>query len=214
MVAKTSLFPVEQAALLLSLPQLDSAPSDPRPELCVVGRSNVGKSSLLNLLLARSGLARTSRTPGRTRLFNFFDAKVRGPQRHLLDLRVVDLPGYGYAKVSHAERGRLNRMLEDYFVRAQRATAALLLIDARHEVPEIDQHMHAVLLQSGVPFVIAATKTDRVPKARRVGVRRRLEKALVGGEVVLTSASEKLGRDLLWRALWSLLVGAPGEEES
>jgi GTP-binding protein len=205
-------FSVEHAALIRSSAQIVDAPADPRPELCVIGRSNVGKSSLLNLLLARSGLARTSRTPGRTRLANFFEARVRGPQRHLLELRLVDLPGYGYAKVSHDERDRLDRLLEAYFVREQRPTAVLHLIDGRHPLPEIDRRIHAVLRQTMAAIVVVATKIDAVGKARRVGVQRHLEHELPGCPVVLTSASEGLGRDTMWRALWPILVGGPGED--
>lgn len=202
-------FTVEHAALIRSSARLADAPADPRPELAVVGRSNVGKSSLLNLLLARSGLARTSRTPGRTRLANFFEARVRGPQRRLLELRLADLPGYGYAKVSHAERERLDELLEAYFVREQRPTAVMHLIDGRHPLPAIDRSIHQLLRQTGAEVVVVATKIDAVAKAKRVGVQRHLERELVGCPVVLTSASEGLGRDAMWRALWPLLLGLP-----
>ncbi len=137
---------------------------DGRPEVAFVGRSNVGKSSLINALLARKGLARTSSTPGRTRAVNYF----------LIDDRfyVVDLPGYGYAKASKDERGRWARVVEAYLSHPREQLHLVLLIDAKISGSPLDREAVEYFLDFDLLLTVAATKIDRVPRNKR---RKRLQ---------------------------------------
>lgn len=132
---------------------------DGRPEIAFVGRSNVGKSSLINTLLARKGLARTSSTPGRTRAVNYF----------LIDDRyyVVDLPGYGYAKASKDERGRWAKVVEAYLSHPRPHLDLVLLIDAKISGSPLDHEAVEYFLGFDLRLTVAATKIDRVPRNKR-----------------------------------------------
>ncbi len=196
---------IDRASLTISVASPRELPPVERPELCVVGRSNVGKSSLLNMLLERSKLARTSRTPGRTRLANFFAIQAHLSKQPPVEIDVVDLPGYGYAKLPGDEKRRLAKLLSGYIGDGVRPQAVLLLIDGRHEATASDLEMHQQLQTQGHTVLVAVTKIDRIAKARRAGVAAQLRKALPGAPVVLTSASERIGRDALWDLIWPQL---------
>ena len=127
------------------------------PEVALVGRSNVGKSSLINRLLQRKALARTSNTPGKTATINFYRCDT---------LRLVDLPGYGYAKVSGAERQRWNELIQAYFDGKRPLALVLQLLDVRHPVTRDDETMLRYLAESGLPFSIVLTKTDKLNKTQ------------------------------------------------
>jgi GTP-binding protein len=127
-------------------------------EIAVVGRSNVGKSSLINTLAGRNRLARTSSSPGLTRLINYF--LING------ELYLVDLPGYGYAKTGKAERERWGGLMENY-LSSGRVKHLFLLLDIRHTPSEDDRQMYRWLLYYGVPFTLIATKADKLPKSKR-----------------------------------------------
>jgi len=127
-------------------------------EIAFSGRSNVGKSSLLNKLLGRKALARVSATPGKTQTVNFY---------RLGEIRLADLPGYGYAKVPHSEKARWARMMEAYFSGERRIALCVQLVDMRHPPTKDDLQMLDFLQQSEIPFVIALTKSDKLkPTAR------------------------------------------------
>lgn len=130
-------------------------PGSDRPEVSFAGRSNVGKSSLLNKLMYRKGLAKVSQTPGKTATINFYD--VDGYD-------FVDLPGYGYAKVSKSEKGRWSELIEGYFNQDRNFALVVSLIDIRHEPSALDVHMVNYLLESGLPFAIVLTKADKLSK--------------------------------------------------
>lgn len=132
-------------------------PSD-LPEIAFSGRSNVGKSSLINKLLQRKALARTSSTPGKTATVNFY---------HIGSLRFVDLPGYGYAKRSHSERLRWAELMEGYFNSERDIRMVMQLIDLRHAPTEDDLHMVSYLLEREIPFCLVFTKSDKLNKAQR-----------------------------------------------
>lgn len=134
-------------------------PRDGRPEIAFVGRSNVGKSSLLNTLLRRKELARTSGKPGKTQTINFFD--VNG------QWYFVDLPGYGYARVSKSVKEEWGRRMLEYLCNRSALQVAVLLLDARHKPAEHDLHMLALLEQSEKPTLIVATKIDKVKRSLR-----------------------------------------------
>jgi GTP-binding protein len=195
-------------------------PRGPVPEVAFVGRSNVGKSSMLNALTRRKGLARVSATPGRTRALQFFDVSVRPtPAARPRALRLCDLPGYGFAKVSKAERDRWAAMIEDYLRERDVLRAVVLIVDARHAPAESDHEALAFLRGGGRQVVVAATKTDKLARTR-VGAALRAVEADLGlarGEVVPFSAMEGTGADALWARLAAITApsadGARAERE-
>ena len=195
-------------------------PRGPAPEVAFVGRSNVGKSSMLNALTRRKGLARVSATPGRTRALQFFDVSVRPtPAARPRALRLCDLPGYGFAKVSKAERDRWAAMIEDYLRERDVLRAVVLIVDARHAPAESDHEALAFLRGGGRQVVVAATKTDKLARTR-VGAALRAVEADLGlarGEVVPFSAMEGTGADALWARLAAITApsadGARAERE-
>lgn len=128
------------------------------PEIAIVGKSNVGKSSLINYVLGSRKLARTSSSPGKTRLVNFF--KVNDA------FCIVDLPGYGYAKVSKDEQAKWGKMMEEYFARSAGLKHMLLLLDIRHAPTELDGVMHDWIKHYNIPYSIVLTKCDKIAKTR------------------------------------------------
>lgn len=127
------------------------------PEVALFGRSNVGKSSLINTLIGRGGIARVSKTPGKTRAANFFVINE--------DFVMVDMPGYGYAKLAKSEIARLRRLREEYLDADDRKSALVSLIDARHPPTELDVEWVSQLHESGRPLCLVFTKADKVPKS-------------------------------------------------
>jgi len=182
-------------------------PRGSAPEFAFVGRSNVGKSSMLNALTRRKGLARVSNSPGRTRALQFFDVTYRPtPAARPRPLRLCDLPGYGYAKVSKAERDRWAAMIEDYLRSREALRAVVLIVDARHPPAESDLDAAGFLREAGRPVVVAVTKMDKLGKAQRGTALARAERAmgLGRGEAVPFSALEGTGADALWARLSAL----------
>ena len=182
-------------------------PRGAAPEFAFVGRSNVGKSSMLNALTRRKGLARVSNSPGRTRALQFFDVTYRPtPAARPRPLRLCDLPGYGYAKVSKAERDRWAAMIEDYLRSREALRAVVLIVDARHPPAESDLDAAGFLREAGRPVVVAVTKMDKLGKAQRGTALARAERAmgLGRGEAVPFSALEGTGADALWARLSAL----------
>jgi GTP-binding protein len=168
------------------------------PEVAILGRSNVGKSSLLNRLAARRGLAFASGKPGTTRLLHFYRVERRsGP------LLLVDLPGYGFAKVARTQRAQWRRLIESYLEGRAPLRACVLLQDLRRDVSEDETLLLAWLAERGIPAVVALTKCDKLAPARRA------ERAAVlartfdvpPARVVATSASSGLGVAALWSAI-------------
>lgn len=127
------------------------------PEIAFAGRSNVGKSSLLNKLFNRKQLARVSQNPGKTATINFYKSK---------DARFVDLPGYGYAKVSKSERNRWSRLIEGYFAQDRNFALVCSLIDIRHAASELDENMVSFLQESDLPYAIVFTKGDKLSRSK------------------------------------------------
>ncbi len=164
-------------------------PESVRAEVSFAGRSNVGKSSLLNRLMYRKGLAKVSSTPGKTATVNFYD--VDG-----VDL--VDLPGYGYAKVSKSELDRWADLIEGYFNQERQFALIVSLIDIRHDPSQLDHDMVDFLAGTGFPFAIALTKADKLSKQKANTQRQRILKKLDlprDTPVVLTSAESGTGVD-------------------
>jgi GTP-binding protein len=192
-------------------------PRGPFPEVAFVGRSNVGKSSMLNALARRKGLARVSATPGRTRALQFFDVSFRPtPAARPRQVRFCDLPGYGYARVSREERDRWAAMIEDYLRGRDVLRAVVLIVDARHPPAESDHDALAFLRGGGREVIVAATKTDKLARTR-VGAALRAAEAALGlgrGEVVPFSAMEGTGADALWARIAAVTAPRAEEERS
>lgn len=173
----------------------DQLPAEGRPEVGFHGRSNVGKSSLLNALVGRKGIARTSKTPGRTRQLNIF--RVDGS--HAFD--IVDLPGYGYAKVPRAEREAWGRLVERYLRERRTLVLMIQLVDSRHTPTELDRAAFALLARLRVPTAVALTKIDKTRQADLARNERTTIEALaeagLEAPVVRTSVVKRQGMQAL-----------------
>ncbi len=187
---------VVEAAFVVSAPSVDECPPGDRPEFAFCGRSNVGKSSLLNALTLRRGLARVSRSPGRTQLLNVFDVTLAGPGDARHHVRCVDLPGYGYAAARREVREGFGPMVEAYLAQRTALRALVLLVDARRgELGELDFALLELATANGRPALLVATKIDKLGASERGLLSRRLAET-VGArprDVLLTSASTHLG---------------------
>ncbi|MBK8265974.1 MAG: ribosome biogenesis GTP-binding protein YsxC [Nannocystis sp.] len=186
---------VVAARFELSAPTLAACPPSDLPEIAVCGRSNVGKSSLFNAFVVQRGLARVSRTPGRTRLLNFFHVTLRHPRWGDRALRWVDLPGYGYAAAPPSVRETFGPMIEAYLQQRASLRELLLLIDSRRGVTDQDLQLIDFWRPRGLPLQVIATKCDKIGKAGRGLVARPLADALglSVADIQLTSASTGLG---------------------
>ena len=170
-------------------------PRDGLPEVAFLGRSNVGKSSLLNALAGTRNLAHVSSTPGRTRTVNFF--------RVGNELYLSDLPGYGYAEVSRETREGFERLVTSYLIGRAPLALCVFLVDARHDPMEGDRMLHAFLREQGLPYVVAATKSDKLGRGALGQRVRMLAKGVAADAAGLlaVSAETKLGVPELWRVI-------------
>lgn len=173
---------------------LDNAPPALLPEIAVGGRSNVGKSSLLNAFARRTGLARVSRTPGRTRLLNCFRIRLRGPEGDR-ELRWVDLPGYGFAAAARPIRESFGPMIESYLLGRETLRAFLLLVDARRGIREEERELLELMGGRGVPTLLVITKCDKLGASERGLLARRMAAPLGidPRDILLTSSSKGIG---------------------
>ncbi len=169
-------------------------PASTKPEVVFAGRSNVGKSSLLNKLFGRKNLAKVSSKPGKTATINFYD--VDG-------LHLVDLPGYGYARVSHAERARWDELIGGYFDQERSFNLVVSLIDIRHEAQKLDVQMVEFLKEEELPFVIALTKADKLSRGKAQQQRSAIAKqlGLKADQFIITSSENGTGMDELKRRI-------------
>ncbi len=177
---------IHTAVFELSAGVFSQLPEPDLPEVAFAGRSNVGKSSLINAIVGRKSLARTSSTPGKTATINFY---------RLDTLRLVDLPGYGYAKVAAGEKQRWNQMIQQYFD-ANRCRLVFQLIDMRHPPTEDDHLMMEYLTAMKIPFVVVLTKADKLKKSQRADRLAALEQELApypGLKVIPFSAVTREG---------------------
>ncbi|MFN0061213.1 MAG: ribosome biogenesis GTP-binding protein YihA/YsxC [Myxococcaceae bacterium] len=197
---------VLKAEFVASAAALTQAPLADRLEVAFVGRSNVGKSSMMNALCARKKLVRVSNTPGRTRLLNFFDVLLEVSGQHR-ELRLCDLPGYGYAKVSKSERSGWDTMIREYLENRTTLRVVVALVDAEIGLTPDDERTLDYLLGSTHRILLVATKLDRLPKAKRKPVLWGLaEKLGISKEAVLGfSATDKIGVVETWESLVGVL---------
>ena len=180
------------AEFVVSSPSVASCPEQQFPEYAFIGRSNVGKSSLINMLTATKSLAKISQTPGKTRLINHF----------LLNKEwfLVDLPGYGYAKISKSERKKWKDMINTYLLKRENLVCTFILVDSRHEPQKPDTDFMAWMSTKQLPFVIVFTKTDKLSKTRleiSIGnyVKEMMESWQDMPQFFISSATTSLGRD-------------------
>ena len=177
------------------------------PEVAFAGKSNVGKSSMINRLTNRNKLARISQTPGKTRLINVYH--VNG------EINLIDLPGYGFAKVSKAEKASWGKMMQDYFARTQDLCHVFHLVDIRHEPTVEDREMNTFLRQAGIPFTVLATKADKISRGARLKHIAPICRALYvqPWQVIPFSSEDGTGRDALLAKIEEVCYTLEEEEE-
>jgi GTP-binding protein len=208
-------------AFALSAASPAQFPQDGLPEVAFLGRSNVGKSSLLNALAGTKGLARVSGQPGRTQLINFFRVSGGAFPGEARELYLVDLPGYGYARVAESVRLSWEKLVSAYLTGRDSLRVCVVLVDARHEPMEGDLTLRTFLEHGGVPYVVAATKADKLGKSERQRRLRALRQGMGAGAQAVTtvSAVTRDGVDDLWRTIRTAaarppLEGPPGAPEN
>jgi len=184
---------ITTAKFLMSNSEVKKCPAPKKPEYAFIGRSNVGKSSLINMLTSHKGLAKVSGRPGKTLLINHFD--INNDSWYL-----VDLPGYGYAKVSKTQIDKVDKIIKSYILQRETLACLFVLVDSRHEPQKADVDFMKWLGEKGVPFVIVFTKADKLTKSR---LHRNIEdykRALLVDweslpQMFITSSESRLGKD-------------------
>ena len=170
------------ASFIVSAEKLSQCPDFNLPEFPLLGRSNVGKSSFINALANNKKLAKTSNTPGKTRLINFFNFSD--------NFIVADLPGYGYAKVSKEAQARWQKYLEEYLLKREQIKSLIQFIDARHDIQKNDMQMREWVKAYDLPIFTVVTKIDYIPRGKHLKVLQNIKKQF-GGDVLPFSAVEK-----------------------
>ena len=182
-------------------------PENDKPEIAFAGKSNVGKSSLINALMNRKSYARTSAQPGKTQTINFYNINDA--------LYYVDLPGYGYAKVSQTEREKWGRMIENYLKKSRQLRGVFLLVDIRHEPSANDRQMYDWILSQGYHPIIIATKLDKIKRSQKDKQLKLIRQGLdlVPGTVIIPYSSvTKQGRDEIWDLVETRYLQTDGKE--
>jgi len=190
---------ITSAEFLKSALKESDWPQDAVPEIAFLGRSNVGKSSLINSLLGVRGLARTSSTPGRTQVLNFFLINHR--------FRFVDLPGYGYARAPRVLKAEWSAAAEEYLAKREQLVLSIHIVDSRHEPSKQDLQLHEWLMHDQKPHLIVATKADKLSKNELVQSLNRAAKVFKGANLITYSATKRHGREQLWNAIEKSLKG-------
>lgn len=198
---------IKRAAFVTSLAEYGPYPGIGLAEIAVAGKSNVGKSSMINSLTHHGKLAKVSGTPGKTRLLNIFRIND--------DFMLVDLPGYGFARVSRAEQAKWGRMMDGYFAGSELLCHVLHLVDMRHPPTADDHGMNDFLRQTGIPFTVVATKADKISKSQRARHVQLIcrEMQVQPWEVIPFSSQDGTGRDAVL-ALFSGVVDAFHAQEA
>lgn len=188
---------VSEATFVRGAVDKQGYPQDGRLEVAFIGRSNVGKSSLLNSLLGKKKLARTSNTPGRTQQINFFLVNQK--------FYFVDLPGYGYASLSKKQRAELAELIEKYLAQRKELVLTILLIDSRHLPTELDLQVKTWLEHLGRPYLTVLTKSDKLSNNQLRNQINKIKLALATEEVIAYSTLTDFGKDSLWKAILARL---------
>jgi GTP-binding protein len=210
---------IEKIEFVCSSPSLKFCPKEEIPEFAFIGRSNVGKSSLINMLAAHKGLAKVSNMPGKTKLLNHFKVvsavSVHSESRHTSHNAsawfLVDLPGYGFARLSKDQREKFEAMIQTYLDKRETLALTFLLIDARHEPQKIDLEFMNWMGDHEVGFVILFTKTDKLSKTQLSKNLESYQKSLSEHwaelpRIILTSSETKLGRDEVLETIGEVLI--------
>ncbi|KUO51573.1 MAG: GTP-binding protein [Desulfitibacter sp. BRH_c19] len=187
---------VKSATFITSAVKKDQYPVGGKPEIAFVGRSNVGKSSLINTLVNRRGLVKTSQRPGKTRLINFFDVNE--------EIHMVDLPGYGYAAVSGGMKEQWAGFIEEYLKEREDLRLVIQLIDIRHEPTDLDVQMHLWLQRFGIPNLLVATKADKISRGKYSKHLSDIKKKLLlasDTKIITFSAMNREGKEDVWKII-------------
>lgn len=187
---------VTSAEIVISAVRPEQYPEGDLPEFALAGRSNVGKSSFINKMLNRKSLARTSSKPGKTQTLNFF---IINEMMHF-----VDVPGYGYAKVSKSERAAWGKMIETYLTSREQLRAALLIVDLRHPPTKDDVMMYDFFKHYEIPCIVIATKADKIPKGKwqkHLKITKETLQLEKGDEIILFSSETGQGKEEAWKSL-------------
>ena len=198
---------VKQSSLAAVGTKFSQYPTDGKVEIAFAGKSNVGKSTLINAMLGRKALARTSSQPGKTRTINFYDVNDC--------MYVVDLPGYGYAKAPKTEIAKWGMMIEEYLQKREELRAIILLIDIRHEPSANDKMMYDWVVSQGYNPIIIATKQDKLKRSqidKHVKMLRQGLKLVPGTRIIPFSSVTKQGRDEIWELVETELLDSEKEE--
>ncbi len=198
------MFQIKKSSYVKGVAQYKDCIVSDLPQIAVAGKSNVGKSSFINFLVNDSKLARTSKLPGRTRLINYFLINENAEQEFLL----ADLPGYGFAKVSDAEKLKWADLLEKYLAKEQNLMHVFFLVDIRHDPTRDDVTMYNYLFKNNVPYTIVATKADKIAKSQVKNRCRAIANFLkVGADnVIPVSALEKRGKEQVFDRIEKVLT--------
>lgn len=192
---------VHSAEIVISAVSPAQYPDTQLPEIALAGRSNVGKSSFINTLINRKNLARTSSKPGKTQTLNFYLIEDA--------LHFVDVPGYGYAKVSKTERAKWGEMIETYLTSREQLRAVISLVDLRHKPTEEDIQMYQFLKYYEIPVIVVATKADKIPRGKWNKHESIVKKALdfdKNDDFILFSSETKLGKEAAWTAIEKRMI--------
>jgi GTP-binding protein len=189
---------IQSAVYVISSPDYTQCPAPDRPEYAFIGRSNVGKSSLINMLVNNEKLAKTSGTPGKTQLINHFSINN--------EWYIVDLPGYGFAKVSQTQRKKWEKMIEDYLRKRENLVTVFILIDSRHTPQKLDLEFVDTLRRWQIPFCLVFTKADKeTQRTVSMNVKAFLEKMRATWQFLpqhfVTSVTKKMGRDKILQVI-------------
>jgi GTP-binding protein len=187
---------IKKARFIKSITKMNAHPGGDYPEIAVSGKSNVGKSTLINYFCNQNKLAKTSGTPGKTRLVNFFLINE--------EFYLVDLPGYGYAKVSKEEQLSWGQMIEDYLIESRNLKAIIILVDIRHDPTKDDLMMFSWAAKYAIPVICVATKADKIAKSKRYNQAMAIRKFIgygTGFDIFPVSASEKFGKEPVLEAM-------------
>ncbi|WP_188357417.1 ribosome biogenesis GTP-binding protein YihA/YsxC [Leuconostoc falkenbergense] len=186
---------VHNVEMVMSAVSATQYPTDGKPEIALVGRSNVGKSSLTNTLINRKNFARTSSQPGKTQTLNFYNVEDQ--------LYFVDVPGYGYAKVSKKQREAFGHMIEEYITSRKQLRGVISLVDARHDPSDDDISMYEWLHYYNIPILVVATKSDKISRSRfnkyKSNIKRTLGFDEEDSDFQFFSSETKYGKDEVWQ---------------
>lgn len=194
------MYQVKQSDYLLSAAYESQWPDESLPEICLAGRSNVGKSSFINTMCNRKNLARVSGTPGKTRTLNFYDINH--------ELRFVDVPGYGYAKVNDSIKKQFGETMETYIAKRNNLKAMILIVDYRHVPTADDVMMYEYMKYYDMPVIVIATKEDKLKRNELKKNKQKIMEKLKFDEndyFIPFSSLKKLNVELVWNTIWQLL---------